>query len=170
MAYIGDELNGKPLPNNLDWSRTEVVLVSGDFWNPCGHVLLFVGGGFGHYFQYATVSVYGFATYIDSEANYKRFLFENKKVEFSRKRLTIPEPKKAEERLTKLMHNRWAYGLFVHNCATFTEEVVKAGGNFWDFPDACPRAGMNMRGWLDKVFGPSVVNNVLRMGAIQNAY
>lgn len=170
MAYIGDQINGKPMPKDLDWSRTEIVLVSGDTWNPCGHVLLSVGGGFGHYFQYTTASVYGYATYIDSESNFQRYLLENKKSELSRKKLTIPDSKKAEERLTKLMNNKWAYGLVVHNCATFVEEVVKAGGNFWDFPDSCPSAGIKMRNWLDQVFGPSVTNAVLRMGAIQNAY
>lgn len=153
MPYDGLDIHGKEMPKDLDWSRTEIVLVSGDWWNPCGHVLLSIGGGFGHYFQYSTNDVYGYATYIDSEGSYQRYLRENKKTELKRKHLTIPNPQKAEERLKGLMNNKWLYLLVAHNCVTFVIEVVQAGGNFWEFPVACPRPGMEMRMWMDKTFG-----------------
>lgn len=157
MSFIGNALHGKSLPERLDWSKTHIVLVTGDFPNTCGHILLYVGGGFGHYFHFTGPRIYDYPRYLNGDGEYRRFLKDSGKDELARKYLTIPSPEKAEARLSQLMQNRWLTRVVMHNCATFAMEVVHAGGNFWTFPAECPVLGMGAVMWIERLFGKQEV-------------
>lgn len=50
--YDGEELS-MCLPQPFDFAHTTAVVVSGDRWNPCGHMLLKVGESVPYYFHVA---------------------------------------------------------------------------------------------------------------------
>lgn len=136
---------------NLDWSNTQIVLVTGNGINACGHVLLSVGGDFFHYAGKA----HGYPNYIPGY-EYQSYLRINGKKELLRKKLDIPYPKKAQEELEKLMSLKWRYLLVSHNCVTFILTITQAGGNFWNFPPQCPVLDMSltmMVEWFHKLSG-----------------
>lgn len=67
---------------------------------------------------------------------------EGKKEEVVRKFVTIPNPVGAELKLRALMQNQWQTLLLHHNCATFAQEVIKAGGASWAMFEGCPVFGV----------------------------
>jgi len=127
-------------PKNLNWLDTYLVLVNGS--TPCGHMLLYVGGGFGHYFHYNGPGQTNWPRYMAGENEYRRYLKEANYIEVMRKYISISNPKKAEEKLKALAQRQWSTFLIKHNCATFAEEVVKAGGASWGIYEGCPVFGV----------------------------
>lgn len=152
MAYFGRELKGQSLPNHLDWSKAQVVLVTGALPNTCGHVLLYVGGGFGNYFHFDGNTLFEYPKYMEGDAEYRHYLRVNGKDELLRHRLDISNPMRAMEKLHELMNGKWASALVAHNCASFVMEIAKAGGDFWSFSPTCPILGMAGRMMIDGAF------------------
>lgn len=142
-------------PKDLNWNRTAMVLVTGDMPNTCGHVLLYVGGGFGHYFQYNGPNPFGsLPEFLNGDSVYRTYLTRGRgKTELARKYLAIPKPGQAQARLEELMNTKWRTLLIRHNCVTFAQEIIKAGGNFWDFATECPVLGMGSQLFWEKLFG-----------------
>ena len=155
MSYShGKVLKGLPLPKGLDFSKVQLVLVRGDGLNKCGHILLHVPGGFGHYFHFDGPKLYEYPRYLEGDSEYRAYLAGSNKIELLRKSLTIPHPDAAEARLNELMHNEWLTFIGSHNCASFASEVIHAGGNFWTLPRHCPVLDVGAQFVWDAIFGP----------------
>jgi hypothetical protein len=63
------------------------------------------------------------------ESGYKRYLKENGKREIRRWIVKLPNPQGAHKKLHELIEKPWLWGIVAHNCASFVEEVVQAGGS-----------------------------------------
>lgn len=151
---MGIPWRDRDLPKDLDWNKTALVLVNGTTPNFCGHVLLYVGGGMGHYFHFNGPTLWDYPRFMQSHGEYDLFLSTEKKRELIRRFTPIPHPDKAEKRLHELLNNKWFSVLVAHNCATFAGEVLRAGGNFFDVPDKCPVLDMASFEFWEMVFGP----------------
>jgi hypothetical protein len=117
----------------MDCSLVKVVAVSGDFPNPCGHLL--IATNCDHYFHVAEIR--GYPKYM-ADAGYRRYLKETKKSEIRRRSLALPDPDAAKLYLENLMANTWTWGGIPNNCVTFVEEVIAAGGATWSSYSNCP--------------------------------
>lgn len=149
--YAGMRWRDESLPRNINWNRTELVLVTGDLPNTCGHILLYVGGP---YFHFVGPSPFDYPKVIPSESEYQAFLTGGKKHELMRRRCSVPHPEKAAERLSQLLHNRWLTFVGNHNCASFAAQILHAGGNFYDMPSHCPVLDMGSFAFFERIFGP----------------
>lgn len=124
--YEGDELN-TCLARAFDFNVVEAVVVSGDRWNPCGHMVLMVGRPNSYYFHTAG-GFHGRPKYM-RELGFKRYLRETKKRILSRQPVAITDPMAAQAKLDELMAKPWTWMVLPNNCANFVEEVVQAGGS-----------------------------------------
>lgn len=136
MPYEGEVATWCP-GSGYDFSNTWAVTVSGSSWNPCGHMILNVGGCGGTYFhvtgrpagvdghRYPGLSWYPMQM---RGTTFYRYLTENKKVEWKRWRIPLTNPAGALKRLEDLLTNRWLWKVLPHNCVAFVESVVEAGG------------------------------------------
>lgn len=132
MGYEGEVLLFCPA---IDFSNMNIVVVSGDTGNVCGHMLLNVGGVGGWYFQVAFL--YDYPRYMD-EPGYQQYLSENGKAELYRSSLSIPNPSGAAITLEQFMGKQWLWGVIFHNCGTFVEAVVEGGGGTTNGLFNCP--------------------------------
>lgn len=105
-----------------DWGNVRAIVVSGDSWNPCGHALLQVGADTFH------IGGWRRRPYHLTYPGYTRCLRENRKRELRRDRISIPDPAGAQRKLEELTSRPWQWVILPHNCATFVEAVVQAGG------------------------------------------
>jgi len=135
MAYTGEVLDQCGVLN-IDLSRVEVVVVSGDGPNVCGHMLLRGGSSSGG--TYYHVSEFRDQPRYMSETGYRRYLRESGKRELRRIALTLPDPRAAEAYLEDLLANTWQWGVLPNNCVAFVEEVIHAGGGTWGSYSNCP--------------------------------
>ena len=124
MAYEGEELNFCP-SQMFDFTKAAAVIVSGDGPNIWGHMLLNTGGATGMYFQVAGVLTR--PRYMD-EAGYQRYLEETGKTELRRIPVFIRNPAASQLKLEELLNQKWRWGAVVHNCETFVEDIILAGG------------------------------------------
>jgi hypothetical protein len=62
------------------------------------------------------------------EAGYQRYLHETGKVELRRFPLHLTNPAGAQLKLEELTSRPWSWWVVRHNCETFVEEIVVAGG------------------------------------------
>ncbi len=124
MAYEGELLTYCPA-QMFNFGRTYAVVVSGAKLNPYGHMLLNTGGPGGKYFQVS--DVYGDPRFMD-EAQFQRYLKENKKTIVTVFPVQIPHPQQAQAKLEELLSRKWVWGMVVHNCESLVEEIVMAGG------------------------------------------
>lgn len=132
--YHGDEMIICPL-DFTDFKHTNAVIVSGDGINICGHTLLHVGDAW--YFHVA--GVYAIPRFMH-ESGYQRYLKENGKREIRRWIVDLPNPKGAHLKLHELLKKPWLWAVLPHNCASFVEEIVKAGGSKAGMYLNCPTA------------------------------
>ena len=123
MAYEGEELRYCP-PNPFFSSEAYAVVVSGDWPNTWGHMLLYSGDPNGTYFQVAGRRVC--PRYMNSDG-YRRYLAETKKVELRRFNVHMTDRAAAHRKLEELLSKPWRWWVVVNNCETFVEEVVVAG-------------------------------------------
>ena len=135
MGYSGEVLNQCGVLN-IDLSRVEVVAVSGDGPNVCGHLLLHGGSPSGGTY-YHVAEWRSYPRYM-SEAGYRRYLRESGKRELRRIPLTLPDPQAAERYLENLLSNQWQWAVLPNNCVAFVEEVIQAGGGTWGSYSNCP--------------------------------
>lgn len=153
VSYMGQNWRGKPLPSGLDLSKTALVVVTGTPPNSCGHVLLFVGGGFGNYFHFNGPSFFDYPKYM-TEEEYRAFLHSEGKEELLRRQANLPYPQKAAAKLLELLNGKWLTFLVSHNCASFAGEVLQAGGNRHLIPDHCPAMDLASEKFWDRIFSP----------------
>jgi hypothetical protein len=143
MAYEGELLNY--CPNDIDFTLTQAVVVSGASWNPCGHMLLCAGysSDTSWYFQVAGqgwregFGVYAYPKFM-REDGYNRYLAENGKHEIRRLDAAISDPAGAYNKLTSLMADKWYWTFFIHNCAQFCKDIISAGGGDLSVLLNCP--------------------------------
>lgn len=119
--YVGRHLYGC-VARPYDWSDTYALIVSGDSFNPCGHALLQVGSDRFH------IDGWNYRPWHLTHAGYLRFLKESGKKQLRKDRIHIPDPLRAQRKLEELSVRPWRWGVVVHNCASFVEEIVQAGG------------------------------------------
>lgn len=134
MAYAGEVLDACGLVE-MDFSSTSVVAVSGSGPNFCGHLLLHVGSRGGTYFHVAGLR--DCPRYMTPEG-YRRYLREEGKTELIRRRVSVPRPDDAVFKLEELTSKPWTWWVLPHNCVTFCEEVITAGGGEWGSYSNCP--------------------------------
>lgn len=132
--YVGEILY-QCLGEGFDFSRTHAVVVSGAIWNPCGHMLLNTGGIEGWYFHVA--EKVGNPRFM-RESGYRRYLDEHGKRELSRKFVAIPRPADSQEKLDRLLAKQWWWFVVPNNCASFVEDIVRAGGSSAGLYFNCP--------------------------------
>ena len=132
MGYNGEFLNQCGVVE-MDCSLVQVVAVSGDFPNPCGHLL--VKTNCNHYFHVAERKDY--PKYM-TDAGYRRYLSDAGKSEVRRRTLRLPDPDGARLYLENLMANTWTWWMIPNNCVAFVEEVIAAGGGTWSSYSNCP--------------------------------
>lgn len=132
--YEGDVMH-RCLLTPFDFQNTSVVVVSGAKWNPCGHAILNTGGMGGWYFHIAGFNdppkfmrPDGFFVYLRS----------NSKKVIRRSPIKIPNPAGSHAKLEELLANQWWWFLLPNNCASFIEDVVKAGGSTAGLYSNCP--------------------------------
>lgn len=125
QPYDGDRLLVCPLEES-DFEHVCAVIVSGDGGNFCGHALLHIGTSWSWYVHIA--GVYKEPKFLH-ENDYLRYLNENGKREIRRWAVRLPNPKGAHEKLHELIVKPWLWGIFIHNCASFVEQVMRAGGS-----------------------------------------
>jgi hypothetical protein len=116
----------------LDFKMTRVVIVSGYGINFCGHALLYCGGWYFH-----VAGKYDVPKFM-REDGYMRYLKENGKHEYRRWIIKIPNPAGSHAKLEELLAKPWRWLLLPHNCASFVEEVVQAGGSNAGMYFNCP--------------------------------
>jgi hypothetical protein len=134
MAYEGEILDQCGLLN-IDFSTTHVVAVSGDGPNVCGHLLLYAGNQDGIYFHVAGLRTY--PHYMDPNG-FRRYLRETGKRELARRLVDIPYPDKAYLELESQLADKWTWLVLPHNCVTFCEDIISAGGGEWGSYSNCP--------------------------------
>lgn len=132
--YDGDELILCPI-HSSDFNHTCAVIVSGDGVNACGHTLLHIGDSW-----YAHVAGFYNVPKFMHESGYKRYLKENGKREIRRWLIRIPNPQGAHTKLHELVEKPWLWTILPHNCSSFAEEVVRAGGSKAGQYFNCPTA------------------------------
>lgn len=124
MAYDGEYLN-VCMVQAFDFNNTSAVTVSGDTWNPCGHMLLNVGADAGFYFHVAGLRSQ--PKYMTS-SGFQRYLAETGKTVLRRMVIHIDNPKGAQARLDERLSKPWLWAVVPNNCVAFVEDVVNAGG------------------------------------------
>jgi hypothetical protein len=124
MAYEGEELFNCP-PNPFFSGQAYAVVVSGDWPNTWGHMLLHSTAPTGNYFQVAGRRVC--PRYMNPEG-YKRYLRETGKSELRRFPVHMTDRAAAHRKLEELLSKPWGWWVVVNNCETFVEEIVVAGG------------------------------------------
>ena len=134
VPYDGDEMILCPL-DFTDFKRIWAIIVSGYGPNVCGHTLLHVGDCW--YFHVA--GGYTVPKFMH-ESGYQRYLKENEKREIRRWLVDLPNPRRAHQKLHELLKKPWLWAVLPHNCASFVEEIVKAGGSNAGIYLNCPTA------------------------------
>lgn len=135
MAYAGEVLNQCGLIE-IDFDEVQVIAVSGDGPNVCGHMLLHTGRDRGgYYFHVAELN--GFPRYMN-DSGYRRYLRESGKTELRRLPVKVPNPSGALSYLEGLMANKWTWLVIPNNCVAFVEDALAAGGATWASTSNCP--------------------------------
>ena len=135
MAYEGEIISVCPV-EMYDFANAYAVVVSGSGPNFCGHLLLNLGGDGGVYLHVAG-GIRAYPKEMDQEG-YDRYLKENNKREFRRSRVIISYPDRAMRKIEELLSTKWTWGVLPHNCASFVEEIVEAGGSGAGLYSNCP--------------------------------
>lgn len=131
MSYLGERLlMCRAVPFN--WNACHLVVVSGTGPNFCGHAIVNAGE---YYFHVDGLN--GYPWYMDSQG-YRRYLKENDKRELQRTRVPLPNPKGAQRKLEELSVKRWRWLVLPHNCASYVEEIFRAGGSKFSNLLNCP--------------------------------
>ena len=124
MPYEGEVLT--KCSTEFDFTQTWAVVVSGSGPNKWGHMLLYTGGAHPTYFQIQG-ELRAMPVYMN-QAGYERYLRENGKKELKRIRISLPNPDRATAKMEELLSQKWTWGVVWHNCESFVEEIIHAGG------------------------------------------
>jgi hypothetical protein len=132
--YLGEIMHMCPI-KPFEFKMTRAVIVSGMIGNFCGHCILYTGGGW-----YFHVDGDNNRPWFMREEGYMRYLKENKRHEYRRWIIQIPNPAGAHAKLEELLTQQWRWLGLKHNCVSFVEEVVEAGGSNAGMYFNCPAA------------------------------
>ncbi len=132
--FVGDDML-QCLAQPFDFKNTNLIVVSRAALNPCGHSLLNTGGQSGYYFHIAEIR--GKPKFM-REQGYRRYIRENGKPQLSRVEIKIQNPEGAHRKLEELLAKPWTWFVLPHNCASFIEDVVRAGGSNFGLYFNCP--------------------------------
>ena len=138
MSYKGERLEKCHLSffNKKIWN---VVIVSSMFPNPCGHALLNFGGVGGYFAHIEWEGVIPFERpFFLDQKGFDRYMKDNNKLELYRHNVFVPNPEASFKKLEELLTKKWAWGGIVHNCVTFIEDVLSAGGAKFSMKVDCP--------------------------------
>ena len=145
MPYEGDVMTACGLVR-FDFSSTYIVAVSGDGPNVCGHLLVHSSAGGGLYFHVIgdpdgkyLGKVRGYPRYMN-DANYRRYLKENRKRELRRRSVRLKNPQGAADYVEAALAEKWTWGVLPNNCVAFVESVIEAGQGEWSSYTNCPTA------------------------------
>jgi hypothetical protein len=130
--FDGDAMILCPL-DLTDFKHTCAVIVSGDGVNACGHTVLHIGDSW-----YVHIAGFYKAPKFMHESGYQRYLRESGKREIRRWIVRLPNPAGAHRKLEELIAKPWLWGILPHNCASFAEEVLQAGGSKAGMYFNCP--------------------------------
>jgi len=143
MVYEGEILNACGIIK-ADFSNVNVVAVSGDGPNICGHLLIYTPNGGGYYFHVTgdpagkgLGKLRGFPMYMN-DAGYRTYLKDTGKVELRRRPLNLPKPDAAYLYVEGILSQKWTWAVLPHNCVAFVEGVIEAGGGDWSSYSNCP--------------------------------
>jgi hypothetical protein len=92
----------------------------------------------GYYFHVAEAR--GLPRYMRGDAGFQRYLKEEGKKEVSRTRVFLKDPEAAHRKLEQLLAENWTWFILPHNCASFAETVLQAGGTTAGLYSNCPAA------------------------------
>jgi hypothetical protein len=132
--YRGEIMHQCPI-KPFDFKITRAVIVSGVPGNFCGHCLLYTGGCW-----YFHIDGPNNRPWFMRDEGYMRYLGENKKREYRRWIVQIPDPIGAHLKLVELLARNWRWLGLHHNCVSFVEEIVEAGGSKAGMYLNCPTA------------------------------
>jgi hypothetical protein len=135
--YEGDVV--RECPADLDFSKAQAVTVSGASWNPCGHMLLCVENRDGRKVYFHVASLHGYPKMM-SEEGYRCYLAEHGKHEIRRVDGKLRDPAAAYRKLMEFVSKPWLWTPLPHNCVTFAQQVIEAGGGHYSNPLNCPNA------------------------------
>jgi len=115
------------LPTNLLFAADPyAVVVRGDGINSWGHMLLHAPGASpGTYFQVAGVRAC--PRYLTDDG-FRRYRKETDKNELRRFPVRVPDKRAAHCKLEEVLSKPWMWSAVVHNCVSFVEDIVIAGG------------------------------------------
>jgi hypothetical protein len=116
----------------VDFKSTYVVVVSGDGPNFCGHMILHAGAFYFHVAGWNDPPRYMMAN------GFNRYLKETGKREIRRTFVKVPNPRGSHEKLEELLATKWRWLVLPHNCASFCEDVLAAGGSKAGLYSNCP--------------------------------
>lgn len=125
--YVGEEMH-QCLITPFDFKNTYAIVVSGDRFNPCGHMILNVGSTESAGWWFHVIEIRGRPKFM-RRAGYERYRKENSKTVLSTRRIEIPNPDGAQRKLDELLSRSWSWFVLPNNCASFLEGVVRAGGS-----------------------------------------
>jgi hypothetical protein len=141
MPYEGDALNACGILN-VDCSKIAVVAVTGSGPNVCGHLILGTGAAGNDLYFHVAGEFYTNPRYMTA-SGFQRYLKENGKQEIRRKFMALPDPNGAVRYLEQLLSKKWFWGILPHNCVSFVEDVINAGGGSWSSASNCPRVAIS---------------------------
>jgi hypothetical protein len=124
------------------YSNVFLITVSGSAGNFCGHALVYFSNGSSKIARGIYMHIAGGLnarpkTLTNEE--YNRYLQENKKSELKREKLFVPNVMKSVLKAERLTSKKWFWGGIAHNCYSFAEELVAAGGGKINKVFNCPR-------------------------------
>lgn len=147
MAYEGEILFGCNVIHP-QFTDTYVVAVTGDGPNVCGHLLVYDNSG-GYYFHAVgdpgasgVGKVLGYPMYMN-DAGYRRYLATTGKKEIRRRKVVLPNPAGARDFVEARLADKWLWGVLPHNCVSFVEAVISAGGGSWGSYSNCPAVAVS---------------------------
>ena len=73
-----------------------------------------------------------------SDAGYRKYLKETGKTELRRRKVDLPNPSAALLYVENMLSEKWTWAILPHNCVTFVEAVLEAGGGSWGSYSNCP--------------------------------
>lgn len=126
MTYEGDILE-HCYEDLFDFSNTSAVIVSGDWPNQFGHMLLCTGLGEKRIYAQVVAAIYARPRYM-TQAGYVRYLLELHKHEIRRMPVVIKDQSAALLALERALSQPRTWWAVVHNCESFVEDIVVAGG------------------------------------------
>jgi hypothetical protein len=136
MAYDG-EVVYQCLPVTYFAHDVQVVIVSGDGMNVCGHALPY--SGFSRRYFHVGAGIHEVPRTMN-EQQFQRYMREHGKREIHRYRVVLTDPLAAHRKVEQLLSEKWFWGGLPHNCVHFAEQVVTAGGSHAGMWFNCPRA------------------------------